>query len=107
MKTNKSLIKIAETIYYGDFAIYRANNNWVAADTKLLDQNANRNGVTIYNESTAILYLCLSKQPASITAYSVQVAAGGTFILRHEDYKGEIRGIWSAANGAAMVTEFT
>jgi len=35
MKTNKSLIRIAETNYYGDFAIYRANNNWVAADTKL------------------------------------------------------------------------
>ncbi len=78
-----------------------------AADTLLLAQNANRCGVTIYNESTAILYLCLSKQTASNTAYSVQVAAGGSFILRPEDYKGEIRGIWAAANGAAMVTEFT
>lgn len=35
MKTNNSLIKIAETIYCGDFAIYQANNNWVAADTVL------------------------------------------------------------------------
>jgi hypothetical protein len=35
MKTNHSQIKIAETIYYGDFAIYQANNNWVATDTKL------------------------------------------------------------------------
>lgn len=35
MKTNKPLVKIAETTYYGDFAIYRANNNWVATDIKL------------------------------------------------------------------------
>jgi len=35
VKTKNSLIKIAETDYYGDFAIYQANNNWVATDTKL------------------------------------------------------------------------
>ena len=35
MKTNHSQVKIAETTYYGDFAIYQANNNWVATDTKL------------------------------------------------------------------------
>jgi hypothetical protein len=35
MKTNHSQVKIAETTYYGDFAIYQANNNWVATDTIL------------------------------------------------------------------------
>jgi hypothetical protein len=33
--TNNSLIKVAETIYCGDFAIYQENNNWIAADTIL------------------------------------------------------------------------
>lgn len=35
MKTNHPLIKVAETIYCGDFAIYQSNNNWVVADTIL------------------------------------------------------------------------
>ena len=77
-----------------------------AADTLILAGNDSRNGAIIFNESTAILYLNLSKSTASLTNYSVQVAAGGTYLNKYTDYCGEIRGIWAAANGAAMVTEF-
>lgn len=77
-----------------------------AADTLILAFNNDRNGAIIYNESTAILYLNLSKSTSTVTNYSVQIAAGGNFRLERTDYCGEIRGIWAAANGAAMVTEF-
>lgn len=77
-----------------------------AADTLILAANQNRKGATIYNESTAILYLVLSAATATITNYSVQIPASGSFVLQETDYVGQIRGIWAAANGAAMVTEF-
>ncbi len=77
-----------------------------AVDTLILANNDMRQGATIFNESTAVLYLALSKVVASTTNYSVQVAAGNSFILDDGDYTGEIRGIWASANGAAQVTEF-
>jgi len=77
-----------------------------AADTLILARNLNRNGALIFNESTAILYLCLSKQAASPTNYSVQIGPGGFYINKYTDYAGEIRGYWATATGAAQVTEF-
>lgn len=77
-----------------------------AADTLILEANDSRKGATIYNESTAILYLTLSKVAATVTVYSVQLAAGANFVLRENEYIGQVRGIWAAANGAAMITEF-
>lgn len=77
-----------------------------AADTLILANNDMRQGAAIFNESTAVLYLVLSKSTASLTNYTAQVPANNVFILDDGDYTGEIRGIWFAANGAAQVTEF-
>ena len=82
------------------------------ADTTILAANAARKGATVFNDSTAILYLALASVTASATNYTVQIAPGGFYELPvardGSVYTGVIKGIWSAdASGAARVTELT
>lgn len=79
-----------------------------AASTLLLAANSGRLGATFFNDSSATLYLALAGS-ASTTAYTVQVPAGGYYELPNDGcgYVGAVYGIWSAANGAARVTELT
>jgi hypothetical protein len=76
------------------------------SSTSLLASNAARLGATVYNDSTAILYLLLGSGTASTSAYSVQVGAGGYYEVPF-GYTGAIKGIWSAAAGTARLTELT
>lgn len=79
-----------------------------AADTVILAANGNRKGATIYNESTAILYVLLAVGTASATNYSVQVTPNTSTTGYYEvpfGYTGIIKGIWASANGFARVTE--
>lgn len=75
-----------------------------AADTIILAANAARQGATVYNDSTAILYLLLANAVSSNTVYSLQVAAGGYYEVPAK-YTGIIKGIWASATGNARVTE--
>lgn len=81
------------------------------ADTTILAANTNRKGATVYNDSTALLYLALASTTSSATNYTVQVPAGGFYELPMMEggvYTGVIKGIWASdASGAARVTEFT
>lgn len=80
-----------------------------AADTTILASNANRLGATVYNEQAAggaTLYLLLASGTSSVTNYSVQLGPSGFYELPF-GYTGILKGIWSAASGAARVTEFT
>lgn len=76
-----------------------------ATSVTLLAANANRIGVSIFNDSTQILYVLPGSAAASATAHSVQVAAGGYYQVPF-GYTGQINGIWAAAAGAARVTEW-
>jgi len=77
-----------------------------ASSVMLADANRNRRGLTIYNESTANLYVKCNAT-ATTTDYTVKVLPGGYVNFRGNPiYVGRIDGIWSAANGAAQVTEF-
>lgn len=76
------------------------------SSTTILALNANRKGATIFNDSTAILYLDLSGGTASSTSYSVQIAAGGYYEVPF-GWSGLITGIWASVNGNARVTEFS
>lgn len=79
-----------------------------AADGIILAANGGRLGATIYNESTAVLYLLLANAVSSATNYTVQVPASGYYELPTSFlYGGVIKGIWASANGSARVTEFT
>lgn len=67
--------------------------------------NASRRGLSVYNNSTADLYLKLGAT-ASTTSFTVKVLAGGYYEVPF-NYTGVVDGIWSAANGSALVTEIT
>ena len=76
-----------------------------ASSVSLLAANPLRKGVAIYNESTAVLYVHLAASAATATNYWLPMAANSYAKLPFR-YVGEIRGIWAAANGFAMVSEF-
>jgi hypothetical protein len=62
-------------------------------------------GRTIYNDSTAVLYVKYGAT-ASTTSYTVQLPAGAYYEFPQPVYCGVVDGIWASANGAARVTEW-
>lgn len=77
-----------------------------APGVTILAALAGRKGGIIFNDSTAILYLLFSATGnPTATNYSVQVPAGGSCPIG--SYTGQIKGIWSAANGFAYATSLT
>lgn len=75
------------------------------SSTSLLAANTARIGATVFNDSTATLYLALNTS-ASTTSYTVQLAANGYYEIPY-GYDGAIFGIWSSAVGNARITELT
>lgn len=75
------------------------------SSTALLTANTNRLGATIYNNSTARLYVEFGAT-ASLTVFAVMVEPNG-YLEVPFDYTGQITGIWAIANGSALVREFT
>lgn len=71
----------------------------------LLAANSVRKGTTIWNNSTANLYVELGAT-ASTSAFTARVGAGGYYEIPFT-YTGVISGIWDAANGSALVRELT
>ncbi|MDZ8096785.1 MAG: hypothetical protein RMZ42_33325, partial [Nostoc sp. DedQUE05] len=71
----------------------------------ILAANSNRKGATIWNDSTAILYLEFGATAAT-NAFTAKLLAGGYYEVPFH-YTGVISGIWSAANGNALVRELT
>ena len=82
-----------------------ATVNSSTTSNTLLAANSNRKGASIWNNSTATLYVELGAT-ASNTVYTVKVDAGGYYEIPY-GYTGAIAGIWSAANGNALVREFS
>jgi hypothetical protein len=81
--------------------------NDTASDTTILASNASRKGATVFNDSTAVLYLLLSNATSSSTAHTVQIQPGGYYELPFSQ-GGVYQGIWASdAAGAARVTELT
>ena len=78
----------------------------VTTTVLLAAQEGLRTGATIYNDSTAVLYVLLGEGVASTTKFSVKLAPGGLATLGPGDYAGVVSGIWGVANGAARITEF-
>ena len=77
------------------------------SNVTLLASNSARKGATVFNDSTAILYLKFGAT-ASATSYTVQIAAGGYYEFPGPTvYSGIVDGIWSAANGNARLTELS
>lgn len=67
--------------------------------------NSARKGITVFNESTAILYVKLGTG-ATATDYTYAVPASGYYEVPFS-YTGAVTGILSANTGFAQVTELT
>ncbi|MEQ1651077.1 MAG: hypothetical protein ABL897_01165 [Hyphomicrobium sp.] len=75
-----------------------------AASKNILDYNAERQGFAVFNDSTATLYLLLIDGIASPTNFTVRIGPYGYYESPFA-YGGIVYGIWTAATGAAQVTE--
>lgn len=76
------------------------------ADTTILAANTARLGATVFNDSTAILYLLLGTGTSSTSVYTVQLASKAYYEVPFS-FAGGLKGYWASANGFARVTEFT
>lgn len=76
-----------------------------AASVSLLASNSSRKGYSIFNDSTAILYVGFTATTTT-SAYSVKLFPNSC-ISSEFIYTGVISGIWASAAGAAKVTEYT
>ncbi len=59
---------------------------------------------TVFNESTAVLYVAFAAT-ASVTAYTTQIQPSGYYEIPGV-YGGTVSGIWASANGSARLTEY-
>jgi len=76
-----------------------------ASSVQLLAANTSRKMASVANDSaTATLYVKLGTT-ASASDYTVKMVPGAYFELPKPVYTGRIDGIWTAASGAARVTE--
>lgn len=71
----------------------------------ILAATSTRRGAIIFNEGSTVLYLAFAAT-ASLTAYTVQVAVNGFFVLDPaSNYAGPISGIWAGSpTGNARTT---
>lgn len=77
-----------------------------ASSVSLLASNANRRAATIYNDSSADLYVKFGAT-ASSSSFTVKMAANSYFEFPQPCYTGAVDGIWGSATGAARLTELT
>ncbi len=77
-----------------------------ATSVTILAANSSRKAASIYNDSSAILYLLLGVGPASTTVFTVEMASNTLYEVL-ANYTGIITGIWASATGSARVTELT
>ncbi len=75
------------------------------SNTTILAANSNRKGGTIWNDSTANLFIEFGAT-ATTSVFTAKLSAGGYYEVPF-NYTGVISGIWSAANGNALVRELT
>lgn len=84
-----------------------SNVTSAAADTLLVAANAARKGLIIYNDSTSTLSIKFGSA-SSGTSFTVRLLSNTSYEMNPlAVYTGQINGIWSAANGAARITELT
>lgn len=76
-----------------------------SASQVLMAGNSKRGSLTIFNDSTANLYIDFGKA-ASLTDFAVKITAGGYYELP-VSYIGSIQGLWDGANGNARIRDLS
>lgn len=79
-----------------------------ASSVTILASNSARLGASVFNDSSAVLYLLYGSGTASATNYTVRIYQNGY----HEvfgGFTGQLTGVWATdpGDGAARVTEVT
>lgn len=93
--------------YISDNTVTRTSVASSATDVQLFASAAAAGGRAVFNDSSQILYIAFGATAASVTDYTVQVAAGGYFEFPPSRfYGGPVRAIWASANGFARCTEW-
>lgn len=83
-----------------------SNVNGSASSVTILASNTNRKNASVFNDSSAVLYLLWGSGTASVTNYTVQIASGQYYELPNQPiFTAQLTGIWSSATGTARVTE--
>lgn len=82
-----------------------SNVSGSATNVTLLSANAARKGGSIFNDSTALLYVKFGTT-ASTTSFKVILSASAYFEIP-AGYTGRIDGIWASATGTARIDEET
>lgn len=77
-----------------------------ASSTTILASNSGRYGGSVYNDSSALLYLLYGAGVASSTNFTT-VLFPNSYHEINSGYTGQLNGIWASATGAARVTELT
>jgi hypothetical protein len=84
-----------------------ANVAGSASSVTIQASNASRLGLSVYNDSSANLYLKFGSA-ASTTSFTVLVPANYYYEMpSSRPYTGIVTGIWASATGSARVTELT
>lgn len=76
-----------------------------ATSVPILAANTGRKGATVWNASTATLYLDVDGV-VTATDYAIKLDPGGYYEVPY-GFQGALSGIWSAVNGSALVREYT
>jgi hypothetical protein len=79
----------------------------VTANTTLIAADATRVGLTIYNESSAVLTVLMGAGTQSATVYTVQIPANGYYEVPGAMVSLRASGNWTSATGAARITAVT
>lgn len=79
--------------------------NSSASAVTLLAADPNRAGYSLYNASSAVLYLIHGEQTPTTALYTIAIAASGYYECPF-NYVGKVQGIWASANGQANVTVY-
>ncbi len=75
-----------------------------ASNVTLKISNAARRGLSVYNDSSSVLYVKFGTT-ASTSSYTIQMAANSYYELPQPCYTGIVDGIWASATGNARITE--
>jgi hypothetical protein len=74
------------------------------ADTLLFSPDATRQGALVYNDSNSVLFVGLGSSAVSLADFTYPVAASTLWEVPEAFAGGEVRGIWTEAQGSALLT---
>ncbi len=77
------------------------------SSSTIVAANTDRKGLSIYNNSTALLYLSFANPATTANAFMVMQPQSLLMLDQQLIVTSAIYGIWSAANGTAQVTQFS